>query len=262
MIISTLQYEKNYYNNSDVLSYSHDNRVLIEFPYWNDLQFTSDDHKIESTYMYLFRGVYRVNTALEKIPGIEKDNILKQRLLAEARFLRAFYYFHLRIYFNKPPLVLKIISSYSESKLPNATAAEIWAQIETDLMEAIVVLPETYDSDNTGRATRGAAMALLGKTYLYQQKWAQTEDYLGRVIDLGLYQLSMPAGTDSIDYVNAYLCNFTPKAMAESDWSTTYTAENNSESVFEIQNNEDPDRRGIYAGGYGCNRGDTRGYYS
>ena len=106
-------------------SYSHDDRVLMEFPYWNDLQFTSNENKIESTYMYLFRGVYRVNTALEKIPGIEMDNSLKQRLLAEAKFLRAFYYFHLRVYFNKPPLVLKVISSYSESKLPNATAAEI-----------------------------------------------------------------------------------------------------------------------------------------
>ncbi|MCK5135574.1 MAG: RagB/SusD family nutrient uptake outer membrane protein [Bacteroidales bacterium] len=97
----------------------------MEFPYWNDLQFTSNENKIESTYMYLFRGVYRVNIALEKIPGIEMDNSLKQRLLAEAKFLRAFYYFHLRVYFNKPPLVLKVISSYSESKLPNATAAEI-----------------------------------------------------------------------------------------------------------------------------------------
>ncbi|MCK5135575.1 MAG: RagB/SusD family nutrient uptake outer membrane protein [Bacteroidales bacterium] len=101
------------------------------------------------------------------------------------------------------------------------------------------MLPETYDNDNTGRATRGAALALLGKTYLYQQKWAQAIEYLGIVIDLGVYQLSMPAGTDSIDYVNAYLCNFTSEAMPGGDGST-YTAENNCESVFEIQNNDDP----------------------
>ncbi len=243
------------------VSYAHDDRVLWEKPYWNDLMFKSNESRIENIYMYIFRGIYRVNTALENIPGIEMDETLKERLLAEAKFLRALYYFHLRVYFNEPPLVLEVIKTFEEAKLPNTPAAEIWAQIETDLLDVIPILPEAYDAANTGRATKGAAMALLGKTYLFQQKWPQAEETLGQVIDLDLYHLSMPVGSDSIDYVNAYLCNFTPEAMPGSG-GTSYMAENNSESIFEIQNNDDPTWWNAYIGGYGNNGTLLSAYFS
>lgn len=240
--------------------YPHDDRVLFENPYWNDLLFKSNDGEIESNFMYLYRGVYRVNMALEKIPGIEMDESFKARLLGEAKFLRAFYYFHLRVNYNEPPLVLKVIDSFDESKLSNTPAAEIWTQIEIDLLDAIPALPTTYNAANLGRATKGAALALLGKTYLFQQKWTQAEEALGQVIDLGVYQLSMPVGTDSIDFVNAYLCNFTPEPMPSGDGST-YSAENNCESVFEVQNNNDPTYWNYYLNGYGCNGTMLTAYY-
>jgi len=242
--------------------YSHDDRVLIEFPLWNDLMFkSSEQSRIFPMYEYLFRGVYRTNMVLENVPGIEMDESLKQRLLAEAKFLRAFYYFNLRIFFNEPPLVLRVIKVVEESKLPNNSAAEIWAQIEADLLDAIAVLPETYDPANTGRATKGAALAMLGKTYLYQQKWEKATETLGRVMDAGVYQLSMPAGTDSIDYVNAYLSNFTPQAMPASDGGV-YKAENNSESIFEIQNSDKERGWNVYIGGYGTNGTLLSAYFS
>jgi len=248
--------------NYQFIFYSHDDRILIEFPLWNDLMFkSSEQSRIFPMYEYLFRGVYRTNMVLENVPGIDMDESLKQRLVAEAKFLRAFYYFNLRIFFNEPPLVLRVIKVVEESKLPNTPAAEIWAQIEADLQDAIAVLPETYGTDDVGRATKGAALAMLGKTYLYQQKWEQATETLGQVMDRGVYQLSMPAGTDSIDYVNAYLSNFTPEAMPAGDGGT-YQAENNSESVFEIQNNGDPTWWNKYIGGYGTNGTMLSAYFS
>ena len=244
--------------------YAHDDRVLWEKPYWNNLMFNSSEKKIFEMYEYLFRGVYRTNMVLENVPGVDMDESLKERLLGEAKFLRAFYYFYLRILFNEPPLVIKVIKTFEESKLPNTPAAEIWAQIELDLKDAIAVLPETYGSNNTGRVTKGAALALLGKSYLYQQKWDEAVEYLGKVMDLadqGIYGLNMPIGTDSIDYVNAYLSNFTPQDMPASNGSL-YKSENNIESVFEIQNSDDERGWNVYIGGYGTNGTSLSAYFS
>ncbi len=243
------------------LNYALDDRVMWEKPYWNELMFNSSEGKFFEVYEYLYRGVYRTNMVLENVPGVEMDESLKERLLAEAKFLRAFYYFHLRIYYNEPPLVLEVIRTFEESKLPNTPAAEIWAQIELDLQDAIEVLPESYNASNLGRITKGAAMAMLGKTYLYQQKWDEAIETLGQVIDLNIYELSMPAGTDSIDYVNAYLSNFTPTAMSGSG-GAIYMAENNSESIFEIQNSDDEVGWNVHIGGYGTNGTLLSAYFS
>ena len=244
-----------------LLFYAMDDRVIFENPNYENILFHSNDPMVSSMYMYIYRGLYRVNMALEKIPDIDMDPVLKDRLIGEASFLRAFYNFYLRIVFNDPPLVTKVISSIDEGVLPNSPPEAFWAQIEEDLQKAIEVLPETYDNANIGRATKGAAEALLGKAYLYQQKWADAKKYLGDVISSGVYHLSMPRGNDSIDYVNAYLCNFTSQPRPAGDGGT-YDAENNPESIFEIQNNNDPTYWNYYIPGYGSNGSLLSAYFS
>lgn len=160
-----------------------------------------------------YEGIYRANVVLEKVPGIEMDEVLKRRILAEAKFIRAWFYYNLNTMFGGVPLVDKVLSP-SEYNQPRAEASVIWALIEKDLTEAIVDLPlrSQYSLADLGRITQGAARALLAKSYLFQQKYAEALVQTQAVIQSGEYTLVTDYGT-----------------------IFTRAGENNSESVFEIQ---------------------------
>jgi hypothetical protein len=163
-----------------------------------------------------YTGILRANTVLKKVPDIPMDNDLKQRILGEALFLRALYYFGLVKVFGDIPLwtEAEMTDDLAPTVMkPQKTAATtVYARIEADLRQAAAVLPLTYDATETGRATKGAATGLLAKVYLYQKKWPQAEEKATEVINSGKY-----------DLVPDYNSNFTP------------AGENNIESVFEIQ---------------------------
>jgi hypothetical protein len=160
-----------------------------------------------------YEGIYRANVVLEKVPSIEMDEVLKRRILAEAKFIRAWFYYNLNTMFGGVPLVDKVLSP-SEYNQPRAEASVIWALIEKDLTEAIVDLPlrSQYSLADLGRITQGAARALLAKSYLFQQKYAEALVQTQAVIQSGEYTLVTDYGT-----------------------IFTRAGENNSESVFEIQ---------------------------
>jgi hypothetical protein len=120
---------------------------------------------------------------------------LKTRYLGEARFLRGLYYFDLVRAFGGVPLV---ISTEPPLSVPRATAAEIYAQVEQDLQFAIDNLPEksAYGSEDLGRATKGAARALLAKVHLFRGDFAAAETLALQVITSNLYDLE-PVFTDA-----------------------------------------------------------------
>lgn len=225
--------------------YPADDRILFETPYMDQMLYNATNGNIGGNSINFalwdaaYRGVFRTNMALEKIPAIEfkseNGEATKNRYLAEAHFMRALYYFYLEIMFNRPPLILKVLTDPNET-VGNATPEEIWAQIEEDLKFAISMLPDKYDDSNVGRATKGAANALLGKAYLYQQKWDMAKQYLGAVITSGNYGLVQAKAQNKEDYIAAFQCNFTPTDLKVG--ANTYRAENNIESVFEVQNSD------------------------
>ena len=185
-------------------------------PLHSAADFTTIDFNFEAArniWDHHYRGVYRANQVLAYVPDIEMDETLKQRYLAEAKFLRALYYFNLVTLWGNVPLVLE---PSTPTDLPaQAAEADTWAQIEKDLTEAAPNLPPTYDNANTGRATRGAAYALLGKAYLQQHKYQQAATAFEWLITgqgQGLYDL-MPNYADNFRHIT----------------------ENNIESVYEIQ---------------------------
>src|SRR5690606_17211169 len=94
------------------------------------------------TWETLYVGVYRSNQVIANVPNIEMDATLKKRVIAEAKFLRALFYFNLTLYFGRPPLMLA--PSKPEDAPPNATTAEAYAQVAKDLNEAIPDLPVSY----------------------------------------------------------------------------------------------------------------------
>ncbi len=218
---------------------------VFEKPIYEDFIYTPDDEDIKFIWGYAYRGVAKCNLALEKIPQIQDPALtdeLRSRLLAEARFLRAMYNFILHTRFNEPPLITSVITDM-QAEFGNSTWDEYLTQIEKDLLGyddggkhipgAIEVLPVTYDDANIGRATKGAAMFLLAKTYLYHEQWDKAKEYLQKIIDLNVYGLMQAQGTDSTDYIDAFLCNSSSVDLTYK--GRTYKAENNKESIFSIE---------------------------
>lgn len=160
-----------------------------------------------------YNAIARYNTILERIGGVTMDETLKNRYMAETKFLRAVVYFTLVQTFGDVPLVLKPVANPDEGyTFGRAPKADVYAQIEKDLTEAEAVLPVSYPAADNGRATKGAARAYLGKVYLTQKKYAPAAAKLKEVIDQGTYAL-LPSYADVFRVSN----------------------KNNKESVFDVQ---------------------------
>lgn len=165
-----------------------------------------------------YEGVYRCNQVLDYVHNIPMDTSLKNRVLGQAYFLRGFYFFRLVDMWGNVALPLHAPKSTDEFFSPQTTAEKGWAQVISDFKAAIPLLPVSYvslsgpDADQLGRATRGAAMAFLGKAYLFTKKYQLAADEFKAVMDLQVYHL-MPNYADNFDMAH----------------------ENNAESIFEVQ---------------------------
>ncbi len=111
-----------------------------------------------------------------------------QHYVGEAQFLRAFGYFNLVTQYGAMPIVDHILT-YEEYYMPRATLEETWAHIENDLKKAAENLPEKWDASNEGRVTKGSALALLAKSYVYQKKWQDAYDTIKKIESAGYYAL-------------------------------------------------------------------------
>jgi starch-binding outer membrane protein, SusD/RagB family len=184
----------------------------------SDIQFLEEfNYATSNSYLYkiwkrYYEGITRANYLLEYGPGISMDETLKQRILGEAKFLRAYLYFNLVNIFGEIPL--KITPPLTEGDIykPKSTVETIYTQIEQDLTEAAGVLDASYTGADVGRATQGAAYGLLAKAHLYQQEWQQALDAIEDLEALGLYSLEPVYKNNFLD-----------------------STQNNSESIFEIQ---------------------------
>ena len=141
-----------------------------------------------------YAGIYRSNLYLQKIAEREFDPTFVARTTAEAKFLRAFYYFDLVRFFGNIPLITSPLTPdeiYSQSQ---AAPAAIYAQIEADLNDArnTFELPSTLPPEEFGRITKGAVTALLGKVILYQNnegRMMEAANLFEEIIGSGLYGL-------------------------------------------------------------------------
>lgn len=120
-----------------------------------------------------YQGVFRANTLLSKIDGIEMDSGEKARIIAETKALRAFYYFNLVRMFGNIPLLLEPLTATNLYEVTQVEPSVIYNQMETDLLDAIQYLPPIVTGEERGRLTQGAAKALLGKIFLYNGKNAE-----------------------------------------------------------------------------------------
>lgn len=170
---------------------------------------------VANFWQYRYKGILRCNIAIQRIPEAPfADNDYKERLIAEAKFLRAFFYFDLVKNFGAVPYLEDFLMPEESEGITRTDAATVYSYIEQDLREAAAILPEKdeYPSADMGRATAGAAKGLLGKVYLYQEKYEECRDILLEVIRDGQYDLMEDFGDV---------------------WSMDHN--NNKESLFEVQ---------------------------
>ncbi|MEO5905797.1 MAG: RagB/SusD family nutrient uptake outer membrane protein, partial [Saprospiraceae bacterium] len=160
-----------------------------------------------------YHVIFRANLAIDNIPGIEMDPVLRDRLIGEAKFLRAYAYFRLVQWFGGVPLITHVLNEDEYYTQGRAAKEDIYNQIENDLVEAINVLPEKseYPDADLGRATKGAARGMLAKLYMVRHDFAKAAEQTELIINSSEYSL-----------LTRYADNFLP------------IGENANESVFEI----------------------------
>lgn len=186
-----------------------------------------------------FAGIYRANLLIEKTEALETlDENFKKRTIAEAKFLRAYFYFDLVRFFGNVPLITKTLGADEIYSQRQATREAVYAQIEKDLKEAIATteLPETLPAGELGRVTKGAANALLGKVILYQNNAARMNE--------------AAAAFETVIQSNQYALepNFADIFATDHEFGP--------ESVFEIQHS------GNQRGGYASFTNGTEGNYN
>jgi len=212
----------------------------------------SDNQGVLDLWRGPWPGILRSNIILQKVPGMNISESIKNRVLGEAYFLRAHYYFILVRFFGDVPLTLKPVEPGDDLRPFRTPKAEIYNQIILDLNQAISLLPpkEQYSGNDVGRASKGSAVGMLAKVYLTLGEWQKVTDLCDQAKSLG-YSLNANYGD-----------NFSS------------STENSNESLFEIQyvsdagmgfwNNENqsswlscftgPRSSNMVAGGWGWNQ--------
>ena len=148
-------------------------------------------HWFNDEWVDFYITIDRANIVIAKVPAIQMDPTRRASVIGEAKFLRALTYFHLVSFFGDVPLVLTEITNAAQAKLPRTPKAQVYAQIIADLQAAAQTLPASWSTNtDIGRATSGAATALLAKVYLYQGDWNHAAQYAGQVISSGHYSLN------------------------------------------------------------------------
>lgn len=172
-----------------------------------------------------YHVIFRANLAIENIPGITMDPALRDRLIGEARFLRAYAYFRLVQWFGDLPLITRSLTSDEYYNQARSAKEDIYAFIENDLLSAIASLPEKseYDDEDLGRATKGAARGILAKLYMVKHDYARAVEQCEAIITSGEYSL-----------LPRYADNFLPRGTYVVNNETYYLGEHGEESIFEI----------------------------
>ncbi len=154
----------------------------------------------------IYEGINNCNIVIEKLPEVNFNATLKNRLIAEAKFLRAIYHFYLNIVFGGVPLITEVIIPDEYYSTPRNSISEVIHQVEIDLEEAISYLPDTYSDADEARATKGAARAYLLKALVFEscyaknyagderfegceEKWEQARTIAEQIINSSIYAL-------------------------------------------------------------------------
>lgn len=163
----------------------------------NNFNILNTNSAVEGIWGRYYDGISKANFVLG---GLTDDNKAvpdanKATINGQAKFLRAYYYFILATCYGNIPLRLAVATA-DNLQAPATPQAQIYAQVEKDCTDAAAALPLTWTGNDLGRSTKGAALSLLAKTYLYEAKYALAAQMAQQVEALGIYDLT-PKFTDN-----------------------------------------------------------------
>jgi len=151
----------------------------------SQLTFDGSEYYLGEQWKSLYRMIYRANVVIDRAtawkPANAQEKINQAQYIGEAKFLRAYAYWNLVNNWGRVPLHDSYKEMTENKFAKRANTADIWALIEQDLKDAEATLPVSYPTQWLGRATQGAAVALLGKAYLYEKKWAAAQAELTKL---------------------------------------------------------------------------------
>jgi hypothetical protein len=173
--------------------------------------YTPRTEELNSYWKLQFKGITQCNLVLDNIVKVNMPEGSKNQIIGEALFLRSYYYFLLTQVFGDVPLYLKVTPP-DQLKIKKSSKADIYKQISSDCDKATNLLPLSHNGSNTGRVTKGAALALAAKVSLYVNDYNKVLEYTSKIKALNTYKL-----------VKDYRENFMK------------LSQNNTESVWEIQ---------------------------
>lgn len=159
-----------------------------------------------------YRNINRSNVAMKYVAPMDIAEEKKKQYMGEAHFIRGLMYFNLVRLFGAVPIVLEATETLDGLETARSPKEEVFQQVIEDFLFARENLPEVYEGKDIGRATRGAAMAMLVKAYLYNKQYQEAADEAREIMNMGLYSL-WPDYADVFKIAN----------------------ENKKESIFEIQ---------------------------
>src|SRR5690554_336047 len=189
-----------------------------------------------------YRAINIANGAIKHIPEISMDETAKARLIAEARFFRAFNYFYLVKMFGDVPLSVEPYESLDNLFIPRTPQAEVYALIEADLEEAVEVLPAARFTTNGFRITKFVAAMALANVYLQQNKHAEAATY-ARIVTASPHNLTpntnfgmesafnkLRTDDDLAEVIYSYEYDGT---ISNSGWWPTYAFTSSATAIFD-----------------------------
>lgn len=146
--------------------------------------YTAVGTSFRSLWSTMYSTINRANVAIQNIPPIDMDETLKNRLVAECRFIRAYCYFELVRAFAGVPLITTPTVDDTNGTLPRVSTENIYAFVISELEEVEKRLPATYSASDIGRTTSGAAKALLAKVHLQKGDFVKAKDKASEVMEM------------------------------------------------------------------------------
>lgn len=181
----------------------------------NTFQFDENHELIKGVWTAAYKGISICNSCIDNVSSMSISEDVKNQVIGQARFIRAYWYFRLVRLYGGVPLVTKEYKTLEDLYQPRASVQDVYDLIISDLNFAYEHLPKNWPSSEVGRVTQGAAMAHLSLVYLNLRNWEEAEKWAAKVMELekeGVYELLD-------DYSSIHL----------------ETNENNKESIFEKQ---------------------------
>lgn len=146
-----------------------------------------------------YSQIAHCHTFLDNIEGCPMDETKKEKWTAEVKCIRAYYFLYLAFHFKDVPMPLKTLTVKEANTIFQTPQAEVYAQAEKDLIDAIKVLEPKQPDADYGRHTKGSARVILSRLYLAQSKWSEAVSVLKDVIDSKQYELDRRNGDDSYE---------------------------------------------------------------